>query len=194
MSKICFLDRDGILNVDHGYTYRVSEFRAVPGIIPLLSALSASGFSFIIITNQSGIGRGFYTTSDYQIFMDCLYRYFLSFGISFLGDFFCPHSPCQPTPCTCRKPRYGLLESAAMRYRFDKSRSILIGDKVSDVICGADYGLGRNYLVTASAGEIPFIPTIYHYPSLSSLALSLGTKRRPSQSVTTNEFVRHSPT
>jgi D-glycero-D-manno-heptose 1,7-bisphosphate phosphatase len=150
--RAAFIDRDGVLNVDHGYVYRVEDFEWLPGAVQALRQLQAAGYALIVVTNQSGIARGMYTEAD----LACLHRFvdedLQRQGVRLTGIYACPHHP-QATleayrqDCNCRKPRPGLILRASAEHGLDLARSCLVGDKASDIEAGRAAGVGRCWLV-----------------------------------------------
>lgn len=133
--KIVFLDRDGTINVDYGYVYQIEKLDFEVGVIEGLSKLNDLGFKFIIITNQSGISRGYYTEQDFQIFMDEMQRRLLESGINISAVYHCPHQ--DEDECDCRKPKIGMFEKAEKDFDIDWENSFAVGDNERDLsICG----------------------------------------------------------
>jgi len=133
-----FFDRDGVLNIDHGYTYRQQDFEWMPGALAAIKYFNDQQYLVFVITNQSGIGRGYYTEED----MFGLHK-FMSEQLSKQGAhidafYHCPHHPdAQEKPyrkiCNCRKPAPGLIEQAFGEWDIEQQQSFLIGDKLSDL-------------------------------------------------------------
>lgn len=150
-ANIAFLDRDGVINRDDGYTH---VFR--PDIVfkDLQHLSTIELHQVFIITNQSGIGRGYYSEKKFHIFMERLIAYLkLEFGISITDYFFCPHAPSPisgQTPCSCRKPATGMFLDAQKLHHIDFSRAFMVGDKVSDIQASYDSGIKLNYLINRS--------------------------------------------
>jgi len=131
MQKAIFLDRDGTLNVDEGYTFQVEKYELLPGVIEGLKRLQDAGFLLLILTSQSGIGRGKYTEADYARYRDHMLADFAKNGISIAGVFYCPHHPDKT--CECRKPKPGLVNQAeAACGPFDYAKSWSLADGVRD--------------------------------------------------------------
>ena len=141
MNKAIFLDRDGVINIDKGYVYQWDDFEFVEGILELLKTLQNLGYLLIIITNQSGIARGYYTEKEFQDLTDRMLSYLIGKGIEISNVYYCPHHPDAIIPayrklCRCRKPSLGLFEKAIHEYEIDISKSWAIGDSWRDVeIC-----------------------------------------------------------
>lgn len=132
-----FLDRDGTLIVDVGYPRDPSLVEPLPGAIDALRELG-SRFALVIISNQSGLGRGLITGAEARAVHDRMVDMFARGGAHFAGTYYCPHTP--EAKCPCRKPAPGLLHSAAGDLGLDLARSIMIGDKASDVAAGLAAG------------------------------------------------------
>lgn len=138
MNKALFLDRDGIINVDHGYVYKIEEFEFMPNIFELCKIANDKGYLIVVITNQSGIGRGRYSENDFHILSKWMVEQFLKQGIKIAEVFYCPHHPEKAfnhylKQCNCRKPAPGLINQAVKKYNIDVNNSIFIGDKPSDM-------------------------------------------------------------
>jgi D-glycero-D-manno-heptose 1,7-bisphosphate phosphatase len=150
--RAVFLDRDGVINVDHGYVHRVDDFRFVPGSPQALLRLQSAGWRLVVVTNQSGIARGLYTLDDYERFTAHLRQELTAFGVQLDAVLSCPHLPdaavtAYRLACQCRKPGPGMLLRAASALSIDLPRSVIVGDRLSDVQAGRAAGLGRCVLV-----------------------------------------------
>ena len=150
--KIAFLDRDGVINKEVNYLYKIEEFEFVDNAISGLKRLVSNGFEIIVVTNQAGIARGYYSESDYYALTDWYISELKRYGIKILDVFHCPHHPEGMVreisiDCTCRKPKSGLLDMADAKYKIDKNSSIIVGDKESDILAGENFGLDKCYLV-----------------------------------------------
>ena len=143
--KVAFLDRDGVINEDTGYVYKKDDFIFTQGCFEALQRLQNAGFSLIVVTNQSGIGRGYYSEQDYQVLTTWYVNRLANKGINLIDVFHCPHAPNEN--CDCRKPKPGLLLQAAKKYPVDFSQSIMIGDKPSDIKAGNTAGVVTTYLL-----------------------------------------------
>ncbi len=138
MSRFIFLDRDGTLIHDKGYTYRTEDYRLLPQALEGLQAFARQGFRFVILTNQSGIGRGFFSEADYQAFEQHLSEDLRRQGITLEASYHCPHTP--DDDCPCRKPGTDLFQRAQRELGAVLSDSWMIGDKLSDIQAGAQAG------------------------------------------------------
>jgi len=134
-----FLDRDGTLIVDVGYPRDPARVAPLPGAIEALRELQAS-FLLVIVSNQSGLGRGLITEAEARAVHDRVIAVFRAGGVEFAGAHYCPHAP--EAGCACRKPAPGLLLDAARALAIDLAGSIMVGDKPSDVDAGRAAGCG----------------------------------------------------
>jgi len=147
LRKALFLDRDGVINIDHSYVYKIEEFEFVEGIFKFLKEAQKRGYLLIVVTNQSGIGRGYYSLEDFEKITDFMVKKMQEEGVDIKKEqiFFCPHSP--ESNCSCRKPEPKMILDAKDEFDIDLSKSILIGDKVSDIEAGIRAGVGKNILI-----------------------------------------------
>lgn len=145
MNKAVFLDRDGTINIDKGYVYKLEDLEFLPGACNALKAFQDAGFTLIVITNQSGVGRGYYTMKDVEKFNNYLNKKLNSLGINITDFFICPHKP--EDSCNCRKPSPYLINEAIRKYNIDPQKSFMFGDKSSDVQLGENANI-QSYLIT----------------------------------------------
>ena len=138
--KALFLDRDGVINIDKGYTHLVEDLSFVEGIFPLCQAAQQKGYLLIIITNQSGIARGMYTLDQMECFHLEMLNHFSQHDISITHIYFCPHHPSFSGKCLCRKPENLLFEKAISRFHITPGNSWMIGDSERDIIAGKKSG------------------------------------------------------
>ena len=136
--KAAFLDRDGVINIDKGYVHKIEDFEWVPGIFDLLKYLQENGYSIFIVTNQSGIGRGYFTKEDIEKLHAWMLDELKKRSIEIKEIRYCPHKP--EDNCPCRKPKTKMFEELIEKYGIDTTRSIVIGDKERDVIPGKTLG------------------------------------------------------
>ena len=156
MRRAVFLDRDGTINIEKDYLYRVDEFEFIPGVPEAVRMLNEAGFLVVVVSNQSGVGRGYYTEED----VDALHRHvadeLAKSGARVDAWFYCPHHPQgkgnYSLACRCRKPLPGMLLEAAQRYAIDLEASVMIGDKLVDMEAGAAAGC-RTMLVRTGYGS-----------------------------------------
>ena len=152
-----FIDRDGVLNADHGYVFRVQDFEWLPGAVDALALLQREGFALVVVTNQSGVARGLYTLADVDHLHAHLRADLAAQGVELAGIYACPHHPDGTVleyrlHCACRKPMPGMIEQAAREHGLDLAASCLFGDKASDIEAGRRAGVGRCWLI-GTAGE-----------------------------------------
>lgn len=155
------LDRDGIINIDRGYVSRPEEFEFVPGALDFLRAAQARGFLLVVVTNQSGIARGYFTQQQYAEFEEYMRTRLSAEGIRLAAVYVCPHHPDGAVPelaidCECRKPKPGLIHYAERDLGLDLAQSILVGDKETDIQAAKLAGVGRAFLVGQKAGELDY--------------------------------------
>ena len=152
MNKALFLDRDGVINVEKNYVYRIEDFEFMDGIFETLRYFQDLGFLLIVITNQAGIGRGLYTEQDFNILTEWMLEQFMQRGVTISKVYYCPTHPQfgvgeYRKDSFNRKPNPGLILKAAEEYNIDLSKSILIGDKDSDIETGVNAGIPINILL-----------------------------------------------
>ena len=149
--KALFLDRDGVINFDYGYVHKIQDFEFIEGIFNLSRQAVLNGYLILVITNQAGIGRGFYTLKEFEDLSDWMCKQFLGKGIPITKVY---HSPFHPT-CgigmykkdhETRKPRPGMIRLAADEFDLDLGSSILVGDKETDIQAGNNASVGIKIL------------------------------------------------
>lgn len=156
--RALFLDRDGVVNVDHGYVYRRDDFHFIDGIFECVREANLAGFVVIIVTNQAGIGRGYYTEEDFHGLMNWVGAEFSLRGGRIDAVYFCPDHPefgigKYQRDSDFRKPRPGMLLQAAADWDIDLRRSILVGDKWSDVDAAVAAGVETVFLLASADDE-----------------------------------------
>jgi D-glycero-D-manno-heptose 1,7-bisphosphate phosphatase len=137
--KAVFLDRDGTLIEDKGYMKATDQIVLLPGVLDALKKLMEMNYELIVITNQSGVGRGLITENDVIRVNNILSETLQFFGISISAFYFCPHHP--DVGCECRKPRPGMILRALDEMNIDKKKSYMVGDKLSDAEAGVAAGV-----------------------------------------------------
>jgi D-glycero-D-manno-heptose 1,7-bisphosphate phosphatase len=150
--KGAFIDRDGVIIEERGYAYKIEDFAPLPGAIAALRDLQSAGYRLVVITNQSGIARGLYSEADYLSLSAHMQTLLRAQGVRLDAVEYCPHLPDAPVAryrldCDCRKPRPAMLQRAAARLAIDLGRSVLVGDRRTDIEAGRAAGVGRCYLV-----------------------------------------------
>ncbi|MEA3498445.1 MAG: D-glycero-beta-D-manno-heptose 1,7-bisphosphate 7-phosphatase [Campylobacterota bacterium] len=131
MEKVVFLDRDGVINIEKNYLYKIEDFEFIDGVFSSLKYLQNLGYKLVIITNQSGIGRGYYSFKQYEILTTWIKEQFKKNDIKIEDIFCCPHEPTDD--CDCRKPQIGMITQASKIIDIDYQNSWVIGDKDSDI-------------------------------------------------------------
>jgi D-glycero-D-manno-heptose 1,7-bisphosphate phosphatase len=144
MNKAVFLDRDGVLNYDPGYVHKVEDYKLLPGVIEGLKLLG--GFKLFLITNQSGIGRGYYSMDDFHKFNNHLVEDLKNHGIKIEKTYCCPHHPDEK--CDCRKPSTKSIKEAQEEFDIDLSKSWVVGDHPHDIKMGKAAGCKTIYMLT----------------------------------------------
>jgi D-glycero-D-manno-heptose 1,7-bisphosphate phosphatase len=135
VNKAVFLDRDGTINVDRHYVYKLEDFEFLPGVPQAIKFLNDAGYKVIVVSNQSGIARGFYTATDVEKLHGYIDGELAKHGARIDAYYICPHHPDFTGECECRKPKTGLVERAVMEFEIDVSLSYMVGDKESDEEC-----------------------------------------------------------
>lgn len=133
MNQAIFLDRDGTLNIDKGYLYKFDDWEFTKGAVEAIKIFNKLGYKVIVISNQSGIGRGYYTSNDVKVLHNQVDKILQNAGAKIEAWYFCPHAPWEI--CNCRKPKTGLVERAVKEHKIDTTKSWFVGDKESDVMC-----------------------------------------------------------
>lgn len=167
--KALFLDRDGVINVDHGYVHEPDSTEWVPGIFEAVAGAVAEGYLPVVVTNQAGIARGYYSEEQFRAYTAWMHAEFAARGTPLLATYFCPHHPqagigSYARACECRKPRPGMLLQAIADWTLLPAASTLIGDKPSDIAAARAAGVPSSRLITGcmipqwpiKAGTDPF--------------------------------------
>ena len=173
--KAAFIDRDGVINKEKNYLYKIAEFEFTDHCIDALRNITDAGYQIIVVTNQSGIGRGYYTEADYYKLTNWYVSELEARQIAITAVFFCPHHPHAALDkyrkqCHCRKPKPGMILDAAQKYGIDLSTSVMIGDKITDIQAGKAAGVGNTILVnnkqnstTTATAKIPYYENLYQW-------------------------------
>lgn len=155
MRPAVFLDRDGTINEERGYLCDPEAVELLPTVCEALTLLRTLDIPIIVLTNQSALGRGLITETEFGAVNAALWMVLQACHTSYDALYYCPHRPdCDP-PCVCRKPRPGLLLQAAMDYNLDLSRSFIVGDKLTDLEAGYAANC-HTVLVRTGFGDISY--------------------------------------
>lgn len=147
-----FLDRDGTINIDHGYVHEISHFQFIDGVIEACCKLKAMGFALVLVTNQSGIAHGKFSEEKFMHLTEWMDWCLVNRNVDFDGIYFCPHHPEALIPqyrqaCNCRKPQPGLLVQALHDLNIDMQASYVVGDRIEDLQAGIGASVGTKVLV-----------------------------------------------
>jgi len=165
MRKALFLDRDGVINVDHGYVCTPERTDFIDGIFDLCRAAKQRGYLIVVVTNQAGIARGYYSEQDFITYMDWMRGVFVEQGAPLDAVYYCPHHPTDGIGdylqfCECRKPEPGMIRLAQRDLDLNLECCLLVGDKSSDIEAGQAVGVGSCFMVTATrladSGHVAF--------------------------------------
>ena len=146
-SKAVFFDRDGVLNIDKGYTYKIEDLQWMPGAKEAVAYLTKLGYKIFVVTNQSGIARGFYTPEDVAVLHQYMQEELRKAGGEITKIYYCPHHPTKgiipelTVQCDCRKPAPGMILKAFAEYDLDKNSSFMVGDMPKDMEAAKAAGL-----------------------------------------------------
>ncbi|MCW3071052.1 MAG: histidinol-phosphate phosphatase family protein [Bacteroidetes bacterium] len=149
MNKAIFLDRDGVINTERGYTHRLSDFVILPDLFENLKRYLKKGYLLIVISNQSGIAKGLYTQAEVEVIHSFLTNELVKNGIQLSEIYYCVHHP-DVSRCICRKPDSLFVEKALARFNIDPAKSYFIGDKERDVEAAEKAGV-RGILIEANS-------------------------------------------
>ena len=171
-----FLDRDGTINVDHGYVFRPGDFEFIPGAPEAIRRLKGAGYLVIVVTNQAGVARGLYGESDVHDLHRHLDRELARHNTAIDAYYYCPHHPEKGTEpyrreCACRKPLPGMLLQAAADFSVDLARSFLVGDKRSDIEAGLAAGCQPILVETGYGADVESLPA--EVPRVADLAAAV---------------------
>ena len=176
MTSAVFLDRDGVINVDHGYVSTWERFEFLPGVPDALRALQDAGYLLIVVSNQSGIGRGYYCEADVESLNQAVAQHLgNTVGVTLSEFYHCPHHPTEAEgefrrQCDCRKPAPGMIRQAVLDHGIDLKTSLLVGDKDSDIEAGRAAGVARLFKVVDSpqtatpAGDVQLVIGLSEVP------------------------------
>lgn len=163
--RALFLDKDGVINVNHGYVCTPERTDFIGGIFDLCRTATQHGWLNVVVTNQAGIGRGYYTEQEFKAYMDWVRAEFDRNDARLDAVYYCPHHPVHGQgaylrDCDCRKPKPGMLLAAQREWDLDLPHSVLLGDSDSDLAAGRAAGVGRlvsvRTQVDAASGQVVF--------------------------------------
>ncbi len=159
MDRVIFLDRDGTINEEVHYLHRAKDFRLLPGVEEALRRFRGAGYKVVVVTNQSGVARGYYGEEDVERLHDYVDGLLRPRGAGIDHFFYCPHHPehgigVYRASCRCRKPGTGMLEMAQQYYEIDKSQSWMIGDKLTDIQAGNRFGVHTALVGTGYGAQV----------------------------------------
>lgn len=164
-NKACFLDRDGVLNVEVDYLHEVDKLVLENGVIEALQILQREGFKLFVVTNQAGVAKGFFSCEDVERIHEKMAEIFALNGVKIDRFYYCCHHPDFTGECDCRKPKPMMILRAAEEFDIDLSKSYMIGDRITDIQAGiaADCaksilvlsGFGRNTLAENDCSQLP---------------------------------------
>ena len=151
MNKAIFLDRDGTLNIDYGYVHEIDNFKFIDGAIDALRELKKMGYMLVLVTNQSGIARGYFSEEQFLQLTEWMDWSLAEQDVDLDGIYYCPHhsegNGEYKEDCDCRKPKPGMLLQAIKELKIDPTQSIMVGDKVEDLKAGIGAKVKMNVLV-----------------------------------------------
>ena len=178
MRRGLILDRDGVINDDSGYLHRAEECRFIDGIFEMTAAFAVRGFAIVIATNQSGIGRGYYTEADFAAFMDWMRGEFAAQGVAIAAVYHCPDHPTAGIGAyrrdnPWRKPGPGMILQAAADLSLDLARSWTVGDQPGDIDAGRAAGIGTLVRYEPSATRIERRQDVWIAPRLADVVALL---------------------
>ena len=185
MKKAVILDRDGTINVEKDYLYKIEDFVFEKGVIEGLKLLQEMGYIFVVVTNQSGIARGYYTEEDVEILNAHIQEILNDKGIKIEKFYYCPHHPEKgigkyKVQCKCRKPQTGMLDQAVEEFDIDRKASFMVGDNISDIEAGINAGMTPILVTTGHGHEHVERITkmgVKAFDSLEEFARSLALKK-----------------
>ncbi|WP_198783158.1 D-glycero-beta-D-manno-heptose 1,7-bisphosphate 7-phosphatase [Shewanella putrefaciens] len=152
VNRAVFLDRDGVINKDHGYVHQVDDFEYIEGVFEACLALKQMGYKLVVVTNQSGIARGMYSEDQFHSLTEWMDWNFADKGVELDGIYYCPHHAEKgigeyKVDCDCRKPKPGMLNDAAKFLKIDLPQSVMVGDKAEDMQAAKAAGVTTRILV-----------------------------------------------
>jgi D-glycero-D-manno-heptose 1,7-bisphosphate phosphatase len=157
--RALFLDRDGVVNEEMGYLHRADEVRFVDGIFSLCRTAARLGYRLIVVTNQAGIARGYYSELDFEALMEFMRGELRTEGVELDAVYYCPFHPEHGVgkyrqEHEDRKPGTGMLRRGAQEFEVELSESVLVGDRCSDVGAANAAGLRQAFLISGTEAEL----------------------------------------
>lgn len=158
--KAIFLDRDGTINVDHGYVYQIDDFQFIEGVGKALKQLQDRGWLLVLVTNQSGIARGYFSEAQFLSLTEWFdWSLDEDYGVVLDGIYYCPHHPEGQgeyrQECDCRKPKSGMFQQAIKDLNIDPAQSVMVGDKLEDMLAAHNVGIKTKVLVRTGKAVTP---------------------------------------
>ena len=159
LNKVVFLDRDGTLNEEVNYLHKTEDMKLLPGVPQALKKLKDAGYKLIVVTNQAGVARGYYTEDDVKNLHQYMNQVLQKDGAWIDAFYYCPHHPVHgigiyKKECNCRKPGTGMFEMAEKDFPVDKAASYMIGDKLLDTEAGQRFGVASILVGTGYGAEL----------------------------------------
>lgn len=150
--KAIFLDRDGTINKEVNYLFRPQDFQFITGSVDAIKIFHRLGYLVIVITNQAGVAKGYYSENDVNLLHKYIDGLLKNEGTFVDAYYYCPHHPNgnktkYAIDCNCRKPKTSMIEKAVEKFNIDLGESIIVGDKEIDVLTGKNAGIGLKILV-----------------------------------------------
>ena len=167
MKKALFLDRDGIINKDYGYVYKIEDFKFNEDIFDVVKYFKDRDYLVIVVTNQSGIARGYYTENDFKKLTTYMLNKFKEKNLKIDAIYHCSHSPNEA--CSCRKPNTKMIIDAKEEFNIDLKNSIMVGDKQSDI----NLGINANIKTTVAIGQREIKDATYKFNSIKEFKEAL---------------------
>ena len=169
MKRALFLDRDGVINKDYGYVYKIEDFKFCKGIFDIVKFFKDRDYLIVVVTNQSGIGRGYYSKDDFLTLTKYMKDEFKKQRADIDEVYFCPHEPS--SGCRCRKPNPQMVLDAKERFNIDLENSWMVGDKQSDIDLAKNAGIG----ISVAIGEKDIKGATYSFKSVDSFKAFLDS-------------------
>lgn len=160
MNRAVFLDRDGVIVEDPDYVYRIDQLKLIPGSAEAIKLLNENNFLTIIVTNQAGIAKGYFTEEDTVSFNELMEEKLREHNARIDAIYYCPHHPNAEIEkyrinCDCRKPKSGMLKKAEKDFIIDLRSSFIIGDRLSDIEAGKSIGCKAIMVLTGYGVDEP---------------------------------------